>query len=314
MASKLLFGGQIIPGVSSLTATKSTTTPKSINLSWTAAIGTFTTYKLFRGSTEIVSTTNTSYSDTGLGYNTQYTYTVYAYNNTVALPQSATATQTTYVQCTTQSGYFAGNAAGGANASTTVTLNPGCFKIRIRALSSGGGGYAPATAVHQGSCYGPYGGGGGGAYIDGTASYAPGSQVVVEVQPAALAGYDGGGAGIQNVCWVSGGKAGSGSAGAGGTATYAPAGATYTSGSSGSYDTTAGGAAALAGTNPTGLYTHGGAKAQGCSRCAGCTGSTGNAYGGGGTNGTDSSTLWGESRFRGGDGANGYVVWSTSET
>lgn len=320
MPNKLMMSGAAAPGTPlSLSVAPSTSTPKSITLSWSAptfppAIVT-TGYKVYRGSTLVSTQSGLSFSDTGLNYSTAYTYSVYAYNLTGNSATPATGSATTVQACSPQLGTITGNSAGGAKITTVITVGTGCYKVRIRALGPGGGGFAPVTQVHQGSCYGPYGGGGGGGYIDGTASYAPGSQVTIEVSPAALAGTTAGGAGIVGACYVGGGAGGGSSGGAGGTGISIPAGAYVVSGGTGSYDnTTAGGAAALPGQAPTGYYTHGGSKTQGCSRCSGCTGSTGNSFGGGGTNGTDSSTLWGEAQFRGGDGAPGYVVWSTSET
>jgi len=67
------------------TPTNLTATPISstqINLSWTASTDNtaVTGYKVFRGGTQIATTTGTSYSNTGLSRNTTYMYTVAAYD------------------------------------------------------------------------------------------------------------------------------------------------------------------------------------------------------------------------------------------
>jgi len=66
-----------------------------INLSWTASTGTVTGYYVYRGSTQIATTSSTSYSDTGLAANTQYSYYVVAYNSNGNSGNSNTAQATT---------------------------------------------------------------------------------------------------------------------------------------------------------------------------------------------------------------------------
>jgi chitodextrinase len=83
------------------TPTGLTATPVSssqINLSWTASkdnVG-VTGYKIFRGGTQVGTSPNNSYSDTGLAPGTSYTYTISAFdtagNNS---PQSGSVTATT---------------------------------------------------------------------------------------------------------------------------------------------------------------------------------------------------------------------------
>ena len=56
------------------------TSATSVGLKWTAAtddVG-VTTYLVYRGGTQVGTSTSTSYSDTGLTQLTPYTYTVYA--------------------------------------------------------------------------------------------------------------------------------------------------------------------------------------------------------------------------------------------
>ena len=70
-----------------LTATTITTT--QINLSWTAASGSVTGYKLYRGTTSggentlLYNSTGTSFNDTGLTAGTSYYYTVEAVNGSL---------------------------------------------------------------------------------------------------------------------------------------------------------------------------------------------------------------------------------------
>lgn len=115
------------PATTTSTATSTTpdTTPPStpigiivtavsnsqINISWTAStddvwvVG----YKIYRGGSQIFSTGNTSYSDTGLAAGTTYSYTVLAYdiagNNS---PQSAPVSATTFALQTPWHLYFSG--------------------------------------------------------------------------------------------------------------------------------------------------------------------------------------------------------------
>lgn len=71
-------------------------TSSQINLTWTASIGDVAYYKVFRGSTEIVSNlTATSYTDTGLAPASTYTYTVRAYDSVGNESPASTATATT---------------------------------------------------------------------------------------------------------------------------------------------------------------------------------------------------------------------------
>jgi chitodextrinase len=66
-----------------------------INLTWTASTGTVTGYYVYRNSTQVGTTTSTSYSDTGLTASTQYSYYVVGYNSSGNSGNSNTVQVTT---------------------------------------------------------------------------------------------------------------------------------------------------------------------------------------------------------------------------
>jgi chitodextrinase len=83
-----------VPGApSNLTATAATCS--EINLSWTASTGTVTGYYVYRNSSQIATTSSTSYSDTGVAASTQYSYYVVGYNGNGNSGNSNTAQATT---------------------------------------------------------------------------------------------------------------------------------------------------------------------------------------------------------------------------
>ena len=344
-SQKMRMVGPEPPGTpDNFSATKSTTTPKAINLSWSAPSGPViaTGYKLSRDGSLIATQSGTSYSDTGLAaYNTSYSYSVVAYNADGDSVTPATASATTNAQCNPGSvdTYFAADASsegynqnvGGDHTAAGLwstnsgvqqskTVPDGCFKVRIRALSGGGGGYRYNTSVHQGSCYSHAnsGGGGGGAYIDNKGSVTPGSTVTIQAGKGGYRSYSGGPSGIKDVVAVYGGDRGSRypSSNPGGYAQAGGSGATaFTAGDDSSGRN--GGDAALDGTNPTGIggWTHTGGADQPCSGCAGCTGPNAPTFGGGGgAGGTDSGSLYGETAFAGGHGGGGYARAVFSES
>jgi hypothetical protein len=72
--------------------------PSAINLSWVASTDNVgvTGYKIYRGGSQLTTTSNTSYSDTGLSPLTPYSYTVSAYDAAGnSSPQSSPASATT---------------------------------------------------------------------------------------------------------------------------------------------------------------------------------------------------------------------------
>jgi len=71
------------------------TTSSSISLSWGAAAGTVTGYRVYEGSTVRATGTGTSATISGLGANTTHTYAIAAYNSVGEGPRSATVTGTT---------------------------------------------------------------------------------------------------------------------------------------------------------------------------------------------------------------------------
>lgn len=321
-SSRLLgSGGATPPGTpQSLSVAASTTQPKAINLSWSAPSTSppipLTGYKVYRGATLVATQAGTTFTDTGLAYGTSYSYSVYAYSTSGGDSVTpATGSATTAVACSNAQSYITGG-------NTTVTVPAGCFKVRIRALGGGAGGFYYYTEVHLGSCRGYWAGGGGGGYIDGYVSVTPGNGIALYGGSGGSPGTAGNYAGYDPYCSVNGGTANnSQSANAGGAVKSNTVGASVTNGGSGGTpgggsNVAYGGAAALAGTNPTGIsgLTHGGGTAQGCGSCSGCTGSSGAQRGGGGAGGTDSGNLYGETAYEGGSGAAGYCVWTFSES
>ena len=97
-----------------------------INLSWTASTDNVgvTEYRIYRNNTQVATTTsNTSYSDTGLSSSTTYTYNVSAYDaagNNSAQSSSASAT--------TQAG--GGSGGNNSNGDTTASGGSGCGFVK----------------------------------------------------------------------------------------------------------------------------------------------------------------------------------------
>lgn len=87
-------GGTPVPGTPGTPAVGSVTN-SSIALSWTAASGTVSGYRVYEGSTVVSSPTGTSTTLTGLGSCTTHTYSVAAYNSAGESPRSGTVTVTT---------------------------------------------------------------------------------------------------------------------------------------------------------------------------------------------------------------------------
>lgn len=321
-SSRLLAsGGAAVPGTpTSFSASASTTAPKAINLSWAAPSTSppipLTGYYLYRGATLIATQSGTTFTDTGLAYNTSYTYTVYAYNANGQSATPASTSATTAVACSNAESYTIGGSG------VAVTVPTGCFKVRIRALSGGAGGLYYSTDVHLGGCNQCWSGGGGGAYISGYVTVTPGTTFYVDGGNAGSPGYSGASAGYDPYCSVYGGQnINAHTSNPGGYVKYNTVGASVTDGgyggtTGGGSNVSYGGAAALSGTNPTGIsgLTHGGGTTQGCGCCSGCTGNNGQSRGGGGAGGTDSSALYGETAYQGGSGASGYCVWTFSES
>ena len=96
-----------------------------INLSWTASTDNVgvTGYRIYRNNTQVATTANTSYSDTGLSSSTTYTYNVSAYDaagNNSAQSSSASAT--------TQAG--GGSGGNNSNGDTTASGGSGCGFVK----------------------------------------------------------------------------------------------------------------------------------------------------------------------------------------
>jgi hypothetical protein len=73
-----------------------TQTVNTISLSWTGSTDdvAVTGYKIFRGGTQIATTTNTTYTDTGLTPGASYSYTVAAYDGAGNTSAQTTAVST----------------------------------------------------------------------------------------------------------------------------------------------------------------------------------------------------------------------------
>ncbi|MFF4550120.1 PHB depolymerase family esterase [Streptomyces sp. NPDC001406] len=95
-----------LPAPTGLTVTGTTDT--TVSLSWSAASGA-ASYNVYRGGNKVGSVTGTSYTDTGLGSGTKYTYTVAAVDSGGAVgTQSSTVSATTtgyQPQCFTDNNY-----------------------------------------------------------------------------------------------------------------------------------------------------------------------------------------------------------------
>ena len=97
-----------------------------INLSWTAAsddVG-VAGYRIFRGGTQVGSSTTTTYSDTGLTANTSYSYTVLAYDAAGNLSDQSTSASATTLAATSSGPEPAGWYAGDSTCTAAVGAAP----------------------------------------------------------------------------------------------------------------------------------------------------------------------------------------------
>jgi hypothetical protein len=99
--------GTQVPGApTGLTVTGTSTS--SASLSWSAPSGsTVTGYDVYRGGTQVGTTSSTSFTDTGLAASTSYTYTVAAYNSVGVGSTSSSVTATTQSSGSGGGGAFA---------------------------------------------------------------------------------------------------------------------------------------------------------------------------------------------------------------
>ena len=120
---------------SGLTATA--TNSSSVSLSWTASTDNVgvTGYTIFRNGTKIGTTTATSYTDNSVASNTQYTYTVAAYDavGNTSTPSSAATVRTPVEQCPC-SIWQDGTPTGSVDAADTSAVTLG---VQFQAASSG---------------------------------------------------------------------------------------------------------------------------------------------------------------------------------
>ncbi len=97
--------------------TASAVSTSGINLSWTATAGDVAYYIVYRGGTQIATTTNTSYSDTGLSASTAYSYGLRVYSGSGHLSAAAAAS------ATTQANQVSGGGGGGGGGSISLTCS-----------------------------------------------------------------------------------------------------------------------------------------------------------------------------------------------
>jgi len=118
--------------------TASVVSSSQINLSWTASTDNVgvTGYRVYRNGSQINTTTNTSYSDTGLTANATYSYTVAAYDVAGNISSQSTAAQaTTLAGGATTIKFYSG--AGDGRVTYTVATSPGWDIIHDAAVGSG---------------------------------------------------------------------------------------------------------------------------------------------------------------------------------
>jgi type II secretory pathway pseudopilin PulG len=189
----------------------------SIALSWSAPTGS-NYYQVDRNGIAVYDGNSTSFTDTGLNYNTTYSYTFYAayYGNTVFSPASSTYN-------IKSEGCQAGTATYLSGGNATFTMPTACTTLKMQALGTAG------TSSNNG-----YGGGTGADLIANFVNQAPGTAYYVVVgagrypdggpQGNAPAGNGGGSSGVyptNTSAWaylIAGGGGGGGNSGGGGAA------------------------------------------------------------------------------------------------
>jgi chitodextrinase len=125
-------GGSAPGAPTNLAGTAASST--QINLTWTASTGSPTGYYVYRNSTQVGTTSSTSYSDTGLTASTQYSYYVAAYNSNGTSGNSGTVKVTTSVAPAPTN--LQGAAASSSQINLTWTASPGATGYTIFRNSS----------------------------------------------------------------------------------------------------------------------------------------------------------------------------------
>jgi hypothetical protein len=102
---RTLIGGDTTPPTTPVLLSAVPLSTDQIDVTWSAATDDFllTGYQVFRGLTQIATTTLTSYSDTGLTPNTLYTYSVRAYDSAFNISSSSNSIATRTLQVTATS-------------------------------------------------------------------------------------------------------------------------------------------------------------------------------------------------------------------
>ncbi len=125
----------------------------TVNLSWTADSSTngTVTYSIYRNGSQVGTTTNTTYSDTGLISNTAYSYTISAKNNNGTSDQSSSVNVTTLSSgsCSAPSGTFTiaicGNKFVNQSGQTVVLRGANTEGTQYDCAQSGAGFYDDTT-------------------------------------------------------------------------------------------------------------------------------------------------------------------------
>jgi hypothetical protein len=126
------------PAPGPFTVTAGTTTSTSVALSWTASSGA-TSYAVLRNGAQVGTTSNLSYTDTGLAPSTTYSYSVVASNGSGSTPSSNTVSGTTQAGPPAAPTGLTATAVSGPAVQLSWTGSAGATSYNIyRATSSSG--------------------------------------------------------------------------------------------------------------------------------------------------------------------------------
>lgn len=120
------------PGAPSVTASSST----SMNISWSTITGA-QTYQVYRNGTKIYDGSGTSCSDSGLSVNTQYTYTMTAWNSSGMTPTGSVTAKYTLANAPTATAY-SGFSQTGLTANINANGNPAGTQYQFQLKNAGG--------------------------------------------------------------------------------------------------------------------------------------------------------------------------------
>jgi fibronectin type 3 domain-containing protein len=128
-ASNTVSATPVAPPLSTPTGLAATPGNAQVALSWTAVSGA-TSYRVFRGATQVATPTTPSYTDTGLTNGTAYTYTVVAVGPSSVSPASSPVTATPVAPAPSTPTGLAGT-PGNAGATLTWTAVPGATSYKV---------------------------------------------------------------------------------------------------------------------------------------------------------------------------------------